>query len=74
MLSVIPQEVLGAYKKLENDGFQVYLVGGSVRDLMLKREIKDWDFTTNAAPSDILKAHFYTRALSPHTRFYFLKS
>ena len=55
MLSVIPQEVLGAYKKLENDGFQVYLVGGSVRDLMLKREIKDWDFTTNAAPSDILK-------------------
>ena len=55
MANVIPQEILDTYKKIETSGFQVYLVGGSVRDLMLKREIKDWDLTTNATPEDILK-------------------
>ena len=55
MTNVIPQEVLDIYKKLETSGFEVYFVGGSVRDLMLKREIKDWDLTTNAAPFEIQK-------------------
>ncbi|PIR80302.1 MAG: hypothetical protein COU25_00760 [Candidatus Levybacteria bacterium CG10_big_fil_rev_8_21_14_0_10_35_13] len=55
MTNVIPQEVLNIYKKLETEGFEVYFVGGSVRDLMLKREIKDWDLTTNAAPFEIQK-------------------
>lgn len=55
MANVIPQEVLDIYKKIEKAGHEVYFVGGSVRDLMLKREIKDWDLTTNAIPSEILK-------------------
>ncbi len=34
-------------------GFDLYLVGGSVRDLLLKKQIADLDFTTNALPQDI---------------------
>ena len=39
---------------MPENGFEVYLVGGSVRDLILKRRIKDWDLTTNATPQDLL--------------------
>lgn len=31
----------------------VYLVGGSVRDMILGREVNDWDFTTPMLPDDI---------------------
>ena len=35
-------------------GFELALVGGSVRDAFLGRELHDLDFTTNARPDDIL--------------------
>lgn len=54
MTNIIPDEVLNIYKKIAENGFEVYLVGGSVRDLILKRRIKDWDLTTNATPQDLL--------------------
>ena len=53
MTNIIPDEVLSIYKKLEKAGFEVYFVGGSVRDLILKRPVKDWDLTTNATPEEI---------------------
>jgi putative nucleotidyltransferase with HDIG domain len=55
MANVIPDQVLKVYKTLEEANFEVYFVGGSVRDLILKRKIKDWDLTTNATPEQILK-------------------
>ena len=55
MTNIIPDEVLNAYKKIAANGFEVYFVGGSVRNLILKRKIKDWDLTTNAIPEEILK-------------------
>ena len=36
-------------------GFQVYLVGGCVRDLLLKREPKDYDVATDATPQQVMK-------------------
>ena len=36
-------------------GFELYLVGGSVRDAFLARPIEDLDFTTNARPEDITR-------------------
>jgi poly(A) polymerase len=36
-------------------GFEFAIVGGTVRDLILNREISDLDFTTNAVPEQILK-------------------
>jgi poly(A) polymerase len=38
----------------EAAGFELALVGGSVRDAFLGRELHDLDFTTNARPDDIL--------------------
>jgi len=52
---MIPDEVLSIYKKIEDAGFQVFFVGGSVRNLLLKRDVVDWDLTTNATPDQILK-------------------
>lgn len=55
MVSPIPEPVLSIYRKLEKNKFEAYLVGGSVRNILLKRTIKDWDLTTNATPKEIVK-------------------
>ncbi len=55
MIENIPEEILEIYKKLKDNGFKVYFVGGCVRNLLLKKTVKDWDFTTNATPQQILK-------------------
>ena len=50
----IPLEVKRVTKTLETAGFEAYLVGGCVRDLLLERKPKDWDITTNANPDQII--------------------
>jgi tRNA nucleotidyltransferase (CCA-adding enzyme) len=52
----IPQEVRECVKSLENKCFEAFLVGGCVRDLLIGREPKDWDLTTNATPDQIMSA------------------
>ena len=52
---LVPQEVLEVLKKLQDAGFLAYIVGGCVRDILVEREPKDWDITTNAKPEQILK-------------------
>ncbi|MBP6860504.1 MAG: HD domain-containing protein [Candidatus Pacebacteria bacterium] len=49
----IPNVVEKVAGDLRNAGFEAYLVGGCVRDLLLNRKPKDWDVTTNAKPGDI---------------------
>jgi poly(A) polymerase/tRNA nucleotidyltransferase (CCA-adding enzyme) len=60
----IPFEVLYILWHLKQTGFEAYLVGGSVRDLLLQAlyqlqnqasdlHISDFDFTTNATPEQI---------------------
>ncbi len=39
--------------RLHNAGFSAYLVGGSVRDLLLQRAPKDFDVATNAHPEEV---------------------
>ena len=51
----IPQEIIVVAKTLEKAGFEAYLIGGCVRDLLLNKKPKDWDFTTNATPEEIMK-------------------
>jgi tRNA nucleotidyltransferase (CCA-adding enzyme) len=55
MLKLIPGEILKVYKKAKEANFEAYLVGGCVRNMLLKKPIKDWDMTTNATPEQILK-------------------
>lgn len=49
----IPPEVTKVTNTLREAGFEAYLVGGCVRDLLAKRISKDWDVTTNATPEQI---------------------
>ncbi len=49
----IPLSVRNIAHTLEEAGFEAYLIGGCVRDLLIGRTPKDWDFTTNAHPDQI---------------------
>src|SRR3989338_3698600 len=49
----IPKEISQITEVLENAGFEAYIVGGCVRDLLINKTPKDWDITTNAKPVDI---------------------
>src|SRR3990167_2159943 len=55
----IPKEIRAALAILEGAGFEAYLVGGCVRDLLIgaargeRVEPQDWDITTNARPEKI---------------------
>ena len=51
----IPLEIKKISQILEKSGYQSYLVGGCVRDLLLNCDPKDWDITTNAEPQEIQK-------------------
>lgn len=54
MLNNIPRPVIEVLEKIKEAGFEAYIVGGCVRDLILEREVKDWDLTTNAKPEEIM--------------------
>lgn len=41
-------------QELQKNGFEAYIVGGCVRDLLLKKMPKDWDITTSAKPENVL--------------------
>ena len=51
----VPEEIINIAEKLQKAGFRAYLVGGCVRDLLLGKDPKDWDITTNANPEEIQK-------------------
>ncbi len=53
MSYAIPDEIISVYEKLENAGFEVFLIGGCVRNLVMGITVKDWDLTTNATPNEI---------------------
>jgi len=50
----LPEEVINVVNTLKNKGFEAYLIGGCVRDILLGRKPKDWDVTTSALPEDII--------------------
>lgn len=51
----IPKEVKLLVQKLRKKGFEVYIVGGCVRDLLRGGKPEDWDIATNATPQEIQK-------------------
>ena len=52
-LNAIDSKVLYILEKLQTSGFVAYLVGGSVRDLLLNKKPKDFDIATSAKPEEI---------------------
>lgn len=60
---VVPEKVEKIIEKFKSAEFEIYLVGGAVRDLLMGREVHDWDFTSQAKPEEIMK-------LFPKNSFY----
>ncbi|MBI2621328.1 MAG: CCA tRNA nucleotidyltransferase [Candidatus Levybacteria bacterium] len=55
MTKAIPEKIKKIYDTLKKSGFDVYFVGGCVRDILMGLPVKDWDLTTSATPKQILK-------------------
>ena len=51
----IPEEVKTVILTIKNAGFEAYLVGGCVRDLILGIQPNDFDICTSALPEEIIK-------------------
>lgn len=51
--SLIDRDAINVVHRLREAGFSAYLVGGSVRDLLLKKTPKDYDISTSAKPEEI---------------------
>ncbi|MCF4952655.1 polynucleotide adenylyltransferase PcnB, partial [Acinetobacter baumannii] len=49
----LPSSILDVIDSLTKAGYEAYIVGGGVRDLMLGLNPKDFDAVTNATPSQI---------------------
>ncbi len=49
----VSSSALKVLYRLREEGYQSYLVGGCVRDLLLGREPKDFDVVTNAHPEEL---------------------
>jgi putative nucleotidyltransferase with HDIG domain len=52
-MGMVPAAVLQIASTLRSHGFQAWLVGGCVRDLILGREPKDYDICTDARPGQL---------------------
>lgn len=51
--SLIDSDALKVVRRLVQFGYEAYLVGGGVRDLLLHRKPKDFDVATNARPEQV---------------------
>ncbi|MDA9030402.1 polynucleotide adenylyltransferase PcnB [Candidatus Pseudothioglobus singularis] len=52
---LIDQDALKIVKKMTNSGYETYLVGGCIRDILLGYKPKDFDIATSATPEQINK-------------------
>lgn len=64
----VDPDALSIIKKLKDAGHSAYLVGGSVRDLLVKKTPKDYDISTSARPEQI-KHLFHRNCLLIGRRF-----
>ena len=70
----ISKHALSVISQLNKEGFEAYLVGGCVRDLLSKSVPKDFDISTNAHPQDVRKIFRNSRIVGKrfqivHVRF-----
>jgi tRNA nucleotidyltransferase (CCA-adding enzyme) len=49
----VPRAVSDLCRRLRDRGFRAWIVGGSLRDLLLDRQPEDWDIATDARPESV---------------------
>jgi poly(A) polymerase len=64
----ISKNALKVLYRLHSAGYMAYLVGGSVRDLMLGRRPKDFDIGTDARPNEIRRLFSNSRVIGRRFR------
>lgn len=62
-LSKVDPDAVRACERLRREGFQGYIVGGAVRDLLLGKEPKDFDLATDAEPARVRKIFRNSRVI-----------
>jgi poly(A) polymerase len=67
-LEQIDPDALFITRKLRSAGYEAYLVGGAVRDLLLGRKPKDFDIATDAHPRSIKKVLPFSRIIGKRFR------
>ena len=60
------EAALGVVQRLRTEGYEAYLAGGCVRDLLLGREPSDYDVATSATPDIVLDLFPRTFAVGAH--------
>ena len=65
---LLDKDALKVVKTIHKAGFEVYLVGGCVRDLLLGLEPKDFDIATNAKPEQVHKLFKRSRLIGRRFR------
>ena len=53
---IIPNGALEILTRLEENGYEAYVVGGCVRDSLMGKIPDDWDITTSALPNEVIEA------------------
>jgi len=66
--ALIDVEVLKVLYRLHHQGYRAFLVGGSVRDLLLARKPKDFDIATDAHPQEIRRLFRNSRIIGRRFR------
>lgn len=51
----LPERIIGILSRLERGGFQAFVAGGAVRDMLMGREPHDYDIATSARPEQVKK-------------------
>jgi poly(A) polymerase len=67
-LSDVDGEATGIVKKLKNAGYDSYIVGGAVRDLIIGKKPKDFDIVSSANPARIRKLFRNSRIIGRRFR------
>lgn len=49
----IPEPVIEVCRRLDEAGHRAWVVGGCVRDLLMGRNVSDWDLATSALPGEV---------------------
>jgi len=55
MVRELPANIIETLKTLKSNGFEGYIVGGGVRDILLNKIPNDYDITTNALPEQVIE-------------------
>ena len=66
--SLISRNAVNVIKKLNSAGYESYLVGGAVRDMILGRQPKDFDVATSASPRQVHKLFYNSRIIGRRFR------